>query len=888
MLKAIPEADEDTLRRSLGDIVALSTLTAVWAGAKPVRIAESLGAALYSMLGAKLVYVALDDPKGGALARIAQTGRYLSDERIAGDLGPKLVDWARRRDPHELYVHEVPGEVPLRITCRQLGHNAELGVIAAGFAGDDAPAPLHHLLLDVSATQATTGLNNALAVQSLRQSEARLQDQTVALEALNRTAAATAGEKDLDRVVQTVTDAGVELSGAEFGAFFYNVIDRSGESYMLYALSGAPMEAFAGFPMPRNTAIFAPTFSGEGVIRSDDIKKDPRYGKNAPRSGMPQGHLPVSSYLAAPVVSRTGEVLGGLFFGHSATGRFTEEHERRMVGLAAQAAIAIDNARLFQAVKASNESLEERVAEALAERKVFSDVIDSSTTAVTALGLNFEILAINRANIDAFEQVYGKRPRVGDQFLDLFADMPEHVTQQRDIWQRALNGEEFFVIQAFGDDRFERRYYEVRFSTLRDSDGRMIGASSTSYDVTDKVLAEQRLEVAQEQLRQAQKMEAVGQLTGGIAHDFNNMLAVVSGSLDLLERRTPVDDGRARRLISSAQEASRRAANLTRRLLAFSRQQPLEPEVLDINKLVSGMSDLFRHSLGADVQLETVLAGGIWPAFVDQNQLESILLNLAVNARDAMPGGGHLTIETQNTHLDARYVAEEPGVVPGQYVMLAVTDTGTGMPPEVIAKAFDPFFTTKEVGKGTGLGLSQVYGFIKQSGGHIKIYSEVGQGTTIKLYLPRHIGPAVPMESRDHEARLPAAESRELILVVDDEEIVRNVSIEALTELGYGVLSAGGAAEALAIIGERTDIDLLFTDIVMPEVNGRKLADAVQALRPELPILYTTGYTRNAVVHNGVLDAGVDLIGKPFTLDELALKVREVLDTALLRRKVQP
>jgi len=281
------------------------------------------------------------------------------------------------------------------------------------------------------------------------------------------------------------------------------------------------------------------------------------------------------------------------------------------------------------------------------------------------------------------------------------------------------------------------------------------------------------------------------------------------------------------------------------------------------------------------------VAGGIWPVFIDPNQLESVLLNLAVNARDAMPGGGHLTIETQNAHLDTRYVADEPGVAPGHYVMVAVTDTGTGMPAEVIAKAFDPFFTTKEVGKGTGLGLSQVYGFVKQSGGHVKIYSEVGQGTTIKIYLPRYLGLASSSDADTNEAERPAAESRELILVVDDEDIVRHFSAEALGELGYGVLLAASAAEAMTIIAERADIDLLFTDIVMPEVNGRKLAELVHPLRPNLPILYTTGYTRNAIVHNGVLDAGVEMIGKPFTLDELALKVREVLDTALLKARIK-
>jgi CheY-like chemotaxis protein len=322
---------------------------------------------------------------------------------------------------------------------------------------------------------------------------------------------------------------------------------------------------------------------------------------------------------------------------------------------------------------------------------------------------------------------------------------------------------------------------------------------------------------------------------------------------------------------------------LTQRLLAFSRQQPLKPEVLDINKLVSNMSDLFRHSLGTHIQLETVLAGGLWRVHADQNQLENVLLNLAVNARDAMPNGGRLTIDTQNAHLDQRYAVNEPGILPGQYVLIAVTDTGTGMPPEIIAKAFDPFFTTKDVGKGTGLGLSQVYGFVKQSGGHIKIYSEVGEGTTIKIYLPRHNGASASTSEGETGHDLPSAEHRELVLVVDDEDLVRQFSVEAFTDLGYRVLEASSAQAALTILIERPDVDLLFTDIVMPEMNGRQLADLVKEKRPDLPVIYTTGYTRNAVVHNGVLDAGVELIAKPFTLEELATRVREVLDGASLK-----
>ena len=397
-------------------------------------------------------------------------------------------------------------------------------------------------------------------------------------------------------------------------------------------------------------------------------------------------------------------------------------------------------------------------------------------------------------------------------------------------------------------------------------------------DLTEDKARERELTLAQDALRQAQKMEAVGQLTGGIAHDFNNMLAVVMGSLDLLNRRIGQDDPRARRYVEAAAEGAKRAANLTQRLLAFSRQQPLRPESIDANKLVSGMSDLLRHSIGADIRLETVLAGGLWRVDADPNQLESVILNLGVNARDAMPEGGKLTIETQNAHLDSRYVATEMGVPAGQYVLIAITDTGTGMAPDVMAKAFDPFFTTKEVGKGTGLGLSQVYGFVKQSGGHVKIYSEIGQGTSIKIYMPRASEGEGEVETGEADVELLAGDERDVILVVDDEPAVRQFSCDALMELGYRVLEAENAAMALTLLQANPDISLLFTDIVMPDTNGRKLADAAQKIRPDLKILYTTGYTRNAVVHNGIVDKGVELIGKPFTIDELAARVRAILD----------
>lgn len=399
--------------------------------------------------------------------------------------------------------------------------------------------------------------------------------------------------------------------------------------------------------------------------------------------------------------------------------------------------------------------------------------------------------------------------------------------------------------------------------------------------VNRRLIAEgQDREAAEAQLRQMQKMESMGQLTGGIAHDFNNMLAIVIGSLDIARRRLAPDaDPHVAKSIGNAAEGAQRAAQLTARLLAFSRQQPLDPQPTDVNKLVGGMSELLRRTIGESIRVETVLAGGLWRASIDASQLESAIINLCVNSRDAMPTGGRLTIETANAHLDDAYAAAQRDVVAGQYVMVSVTDSGTGMPPDVVERAFDPFFTTKGVGKGTGLGLSQVFGFIKQSRGHVKIYSEPGEGTVIKIYMPRYYGAeaAVGMTVAA-PAELPRAQGEEIILVVEDEERVRHMSVDSLRELGYTIVQASDGEQALEMLAIQPRIDMLFTDIVMPGINGRELADRARKTRPDLKILYTTGYTRNAIVHNGMLDPGLSFLAKPFTLDQLAMKVRQVLD----------
>ncbi|ONF97037.1 PAS domain S-box protein [Sphingomonas jeddahensis] len=403
---------------------------------------------------------------------------------------------------------------------------------------------------------------------------------------------------------------------------------------------------------------------------------------------------------------------------------------------------------------------------------------------------------------------------------------------------------------------------------------------SVTRDVTEEKARQAELEAAQEQLRQAQKMEAVGQLTGGIAHDFNNLLTGVIGSLDMMQRQIAKGDlSKMERYTTTAITSANRAAALTHRLLAFSRRQPLDPKPVSANRLVTGMEELLRRTIGEAVRLEIVAAGGLWHTLCDPHQLESAILNLAINARDAMPEGGTLTIETCNAHLDDAYAARQREVKPGQYVCICVTDTGVGMTADTISKAFEPFFTTKPIGQGTGLGLSMIYGFARQSEGYAKIYSEVGKGTTFKLYLPRHYGEGE--EDEGHNVELAdelRAERGEVVLVVEDETAVRSLVVDVLEELGYRALEAVDGPSGLKILQSKRRIDLLITDIGLPGLNGRQLADAARERRPDLKILFMTGYAENATIANGFLDPGMSMMTKPFAIDALTTRIRSIIE----------
>ncbi|RMT84412.1 PAS domain-containing protein [Pseudomonas viridiflava] len=535
--------------------------------------------------------------------------------------------------------------------------------------------------------------------------------------------------------------------------------------------------------------------------------------------------------------------------------------------------------RAERALQQLNETLEARVVEAIAERNVLADVVNGTNAFIHVIDCSYRWIAINGSASREFERLFGVRPKVGDNMLEVLNDRPESQTGLRQRWARALSGEDFAISVNFADSNDPASHFEMRYSTLRNAEGRPSGAYLFAYDVSERRREQERLSKAEEALRQSQKMEAVGQLTGGIAHDFNNLLTGITGSLELLKNRlsqgrfTEID-----RYVAAAQDASKRAASLTHRLLAFSRRQTLDPKPVDINRLVVGMEELIRRTVGPHITVEVVTSVGLWSTFIDAPQLENALLNLCINARDAMPKGGRITIETANKWIDQRG-SQTRDLSPGQYLSLCVSDTGTGMTPEVINRAFDPFFTTKPLGQGTGLGLSMVYGFVRQSGGQVRIYSEPDQGTTMCLYLPRHyLGAPEEVESEETSESI-RAQSLQTVMIVDDEPTIRMLVAEVLEDQGYIPIEAGEGASALKVLESDKRIDLLVTDVGLPGgMNGRQLADAARVIRPDLKVLFITGYAENAIIGNGHLDPGMWVLTKPFTMEALASRIFEMIE----------
>ena len=538
---------------------------------------------------------------------------------------------------------------------------------------------------------------------------------------------------------------------------------------------------------------------------------------------------------------------------------------------------ASERRRAELALRALNASLEEQVEERSRALRLYQNIVQSDASPVVAFGKDLRVIAFNRAHTDAYRRVYGIDQQIGDSLIEQF--VPEQAVIVRGFMERALADESFIVREEFGDPDREVPYWQITYNPLRDDSGAIVGAFHHAVDVTVEMRAAHELAETQEALRQSQKMEAVGQLTGGLAHDFNNLLTGISGSLEMMTIR--IGQGRmgdVEKYNVAAQGAAKRAAALTHRLLAFSRRQTLDPKPTQPNRLIENMVDLIERTVGPEVRTHFVAGNDLWTTLVDPNQLENALLNLCINARDAMPGGGKLTIETNNRILDER-AAQLQDLEPGRYVALCVTDSGSGMTPEVIAKAFDPFFTTKPIGVGTGLGLSMIYGFARQSGGHVRIYSEIGEGTTVCIYLPRHLGEAEMDEGAPDLAEAPRAEDGETVLVVDDEPSVRMLVTDVLEELGYTAIEAADGAAGLKIMQSDIRIDLLVSDVGLPGgMNGRQMADAGRISRPDLKILFITGYAENAAVGNGHLDPGMHVMTKPFAMEALATRIRTLIE----------
>ena len=656
----------------------------------------------------------------------------------------------------------------------------------------------------------------------------------------------------------------------------YGVIDKVRETITVERdWNAGGVTSIAGTLRFRDHGSYIEDLKVGRTVAIADVDLDPRTAANA----FVLKAISAASFVNMPLVEQD-DFVALLYANHDAARIWSDDDLLLMREVAGRVHTATERLRAERAVRASEEQF-----------RVFAEAVPNQIWAARPDGylywFNQQVYAFN-----------GLEPGTLDGLEDWTAQVhPDDRAAAATAWRTALTtGEQYCAeFRARGkDDAY--RWFLVRADPVRADDGTILRWVGTNTDIDDsrrqaaellrwnETLEEQvatrtrELMATEEALRQSQKMEAVGQLTGGIAHDFNNLLTGITGSLELLGIR--IAQGRltdVERYSLAAQGAAKRAAALTHRLLAFSRRQTLDPRPTDVNRLVSGMEDLVRRTAGPEIAVEVVESVGLWATLVDPNQLENALLNLCINARDAMPEGGRLTIETANRWIDAR-TARERDLDPGQYVSLCVSDTGTGMTPEVIAKAFDPFFTTKPLGLGTGLGLSMIYGFARQSGGQVRIYSEVGEGTNVCVYLPRHFGQADAADAEADLADAPRAQDGETVLVVDDEPTVRMLVVEVLEELGYAAIEAVDGAAGLKILQSNARIDLLVTDVGLPGgMNGRQMADAARIGRPDLKILFITGYAENAVVGNGFLDPGMHVMTKPFAMEALAGRIKALI-----------
>ena len=695
------------------------------------------------------------------------------------------------------------------------------------------------------------------AEEELRQSKEQLAADLEAMRRLQGIRALFLRGSSMQMVLDEIVETAIAIDGADMGNI--QLLDPQSGSLKIMAHRGFE-QAWLDF--------WDRVYSGQGTCGTalergervivEDITQSPIFvGTPALDVQLVAGVRAVQS---TPLLSHSGRLLG-VFSTHFRTPHRPDERALHLLDLLArQTTDIIERAQTEEALRKSEER--------------FKDLFDNAPTGYFEYDSQGRITNVNRTELEmlgyTFEEMIGQ-------------PVWEFIVEEEIARKMVLAKLAGTMPPSQGAERTYRRKDGTTFPSLvqdrllRDAEGKVVGIRGTVQDITERKRAEQERAALQEQLRQSQKMEAIGQLAGGIAHDFNNLLTVIQGNCQLalmdLRKEDPL-----RKNIQEVNEASEKAASLTGQLLAFSRKQILEMNVLDLNLILQRLDKMLHRVLGEDIELVTILTEGIGKVKADPGQIEQVIVNLAVNSRDAMPEGGKLTIETTNVELDKEYADGHIGVQPGRYVMLSVSDTGVGMTPEVREKVFEPFFTTKEKGKGTGLGLSTVYGIVKQSEGNICVYSEPGQGTTFKIYLPQVDKPLTELKE---EVSKEVQRGNETVLIVEDEETVRKLAVRMLKGLGYRVLEAPEGGTALLLCEEfKEPIHLILTDVVMLGMGGRKLVDRLKEIHPEMKVLYMSGYTDNAIVHHGVLGEGINFIHKPFTLDGLAKKVREALDKA--------
>jgi PAS domain S-box-containing protein len=679
-------------------------------------------------------------------------------------------------------------------------------------------------------------------IQSLEAQVAALQKELHAADARHRAATVTSTGIELEQLVQSVIDTGVQLVGAQFGAFFYSSTNALGQQLMLYALSGAPREAFSKFPIPGRTALFGPTFDGGEVIRSDDILRDPRYGHSPPHYGMPSGHLPVRSYLAAPVVSASKEVLGGLFFGHPDPSVFTERAERDIAAIAQVAALALENAGLLQAVQDSErrfKALTENSSDGIIVSDAAGIICYSSPAGLAILG-------------------YEAKEILGRHALELMH--PEDVPALQQFYQHVLDmpGEKVLALSRHKHKDGRWLWLEGVTTNLL-NDPAIRGVVSNFRDITERKRTE-------EALVRSQKMEALGTLAGGIAHDFNNLLLVIAGNTKLAtEDLDPAHS--AQQSLTQIAKASHRAADLVGRILAFSRQQEPRRESVELQPIVDDALHLLRATLPAMISIKANHHVGVPAVYADSSQIHQVIMNLMTNAAYAIgngPGEIEVILDAVTIHAELTTLRE---LRAGRYAHITISDNGCGMSTETIARVFDPFFTTKRPGEGTGLGLSVVHGIVKSHDGAITIYSQLGKGSTFHVYLPAAKGAA----RVSSEPQVPIQRGQgERVLYIDDDSAIVFLTARILERLGYRVTGCDNPIDGLKSFREAPDsFDVVVTDLSMPGMSGFDIARELRLIRSDVPILMTSGYVRPEDRETARSRGILDLISKPNSVEEL-------------------